>query len=490
MSSRGFGFGGIPYLQRRKQNDNFADVSMAGTSVDGSLHIPSADTYTDDVSSIGTFSTSLGRLAPPAPIRHPTLPVSSPSIVLDQSTFHTEDASTFLSTQRDEQLEEVEVGEKIVEVAESEDEFHDERNDVSTLSKKKKKTYVPYWITDSTPTLRYLIVGSGLLLACSILLIAVAVMVSNRGGDSDQASQTSSQTVDFSPNLPSPTSPNPAPAPHPPTSDGFHHTPHPTTPSNFDINSDVVFFLIGGYNNFSPTDLANLPDKNGEWIVHLGDFSTRTDCDVASYENVANTFKSSPIPTYFVPGEKDWTDCNNPNDAWNHWKNNLSNYYQNGVGNSRVMRQNSRTENFSFRQGRVLNIGLNMVGGDIDDGDTWMERLVQNFAWVDENIQLYKEETEVVVMFGNSAYNSGRNSAFFIPLLENIPKWVDQGVKLFLYVTETDSTWSINQKYLGNHNFILINIQGGVWPPMQITIDTVNDQMKFDPTEWYSALTP
>ncbi len=480
MSSRGFGFAGIPYLQKRKQNDNFADVSMAGTSVDGSLHIPSADTYADDVSSIGTFSTSLGRLAPPAPIRQPNLPVSSPSVVLDQSTFHSEDGSTFLSTQKEEEL-----GEKIeVEVAESEDEFEDERNVSTMSSKKKKRTYVPYWITESSPALRYVIIGSGLLLACSILLVAVSIMVSNRGNSPQP--QSSSQTLDFRPNVPSPRPPVSAPAPQP---TGQIAAP-PTRPPTVDIDANVVFFVVGGQNNFSPSDLARLPSNNNEWIVHLGDFSNSKNCDLSSYENVANTFKSSPIPVYFLPGEKDWTECNNPNDAWRYWKNNLSNYYRNGVGNSRVMRQNSRIENFSFRQGRVLNIGLNMVGGDIDDGDAWMDRLVQNFAWVSENVELYAEETELVTIFGNSAYNSGRNSAFFIPLLENIPKWVDRGVKLFLYVTETDSKWSINQNYLGNNNFILINIQGGIWPPMQITIDTVSEQMKFDPTEWYNSLPP
>ncbi len=69
-------------------------------------------------------------------------------------------------------------------------------------------------------------------------------------------------------------------------------------------------------------DLANV-GPNDQFFVHLGDVQSQGSCDASTYSSVASSLRTSSIPVFIIPGDNEWNDCPNPNQAWTYWDANL-----------------------------------------------------------------------------------------------------------------------------------------------------------------------
>ncbi len=73
-------------------------------------------------------------------------------------------------------------------------------------------------------------------------------------------------------------------------------------------------------------DLSTLSTYGNPFMVHLGNIqeSKVTLCQSSRYSDVAEMLKNSPMPMFVLPGEEDWSNCPDPNAAWNSWSESFS----------------------------------------------------------------------------------------------------------------------------------------------------------------------
>lgn len=150
-------------------------------------------------------------------------------------------------------------------------------------------------------------------------------------------------------------------------------------------------------------DMAALP-SDAEFIVHLGNIqnSAVTLCSESRYSRVKNVLMESPVPMFILPGEEDWNNCPNPDNAWESWQDNFKNFESNFEHNFQVSRQLRRKENFAFLHGDIMFMGFHLVGGRINNQDDWDSRLDDNINWMETMITMNQGGFKSIVMLGNA----------------------------------------------------------------------------------------
>eukprot|EP00804_Cyclotella_cryptica_P023840 CCRYP_018128-RA/>CCRYP_018128-RA protein AED:0.04 eAED:0.04 QI:874/1/1/1/1/1/3/451/571 len=197
------------------------------------------------------------------------------------------------------------------------------------------------------------------------------------------------------------------------------------------------------------------------FIVHVGDIKSgqTKDCVSEYFSDVADIF-SSPLNDYyydtrdcfFLVGDNDWCDCDDPGSAFAYWMNNFGNGRKytwinrgpnpNGFGT--FSHSNMRTtleydddgssdssqyypssaSNFAFFLNKVLFVGINQVGGaEIGDEST---RVRNNFNWVKNKMETYAQlDMRSLVVFAHAPMSGARWEYFGQPfqsfLRDNYP---------------------------------------------------------------------
>ena len=161
-----------------------------------------------------------------------------------------------------------------------------------------------------------------------------------------------------------------------------------------------------------------------------------------------------------------------------------------------ISRQPSREENFAFPYNSVLHIGLNMVAGFVDDVAAWTARIDDNLNWIEQNVQTYKDQVEIVVIYGHTGMIYEYRD-FFLSLRKSIIQWNSEIVDIVsgrtrnlsvLYVKESSNIWSLKRQYLGVEQFMLLNVQATKWPPMRVYIDPNKDELRLEQNDWFEDL--
>jgi hypothetical protein len=187
------------------------------------------------------------------------------------------------------------------------------------------------------------------------------------------------------------------------------------------------------------------------FIVHVGDLKSgqTRDCVEEYYTDVADIF-ASPLNNYyydtrdcfFLIGDNDWCDCNDPGSSFSYWMNSFGNGQKynwinrgpnpNGFGtfSSDTMRQTleydrdgsdgssdyyeSSAANFAFFVNQVLFVGINQVGGaEIGDEST---RVRNNFYWVRTKMEQYAQQgMKSLVVFAHAPMSGARWEYFGQP---------------------------------------------------------------------------
>mmetsp|Transcript_20411 Transcript_20411/g.41606 ORF Transcript_20411/g.41606 Transcript_20411/m.41606 type:complete len:671 (+) Transcript_20411:41-2053(+) len=250
-----------------------------------------------------------------------------------------------------------------------------------------------------------------------------------------------------------------------------------------------TFFVTGGH--FKRSDeigglLGRLPIDKGAFILHLGDMNRPQwrDCDRKSWEINTEIWSPSSIPLLAIPGEDDWNECRNPDEAWELWQE-----YAVDLTTSQVDLDMSRqygTENFAFVQSRVLFIGLHLVSGtDIPNRRDWRNRLDDNTVWLNDNVATHRDEVEVIVVFGHSPTEDEANQEFFSAFAEGVKTW-DVPV-LYFHQDDDDSVypWTWQRNLFGVSNLLNVGVREKLWPPLRVVIDTQVNTFNLDGESWH-----
>lgn len=224
-------------------------------------------------------------------------------------------------------------------------------------------------------------------------------------------------------------------------------------------------------------DLQNMGSE-GLFAVHVGDIKRGAlPCSESIYKRVSEILKSSPIPVFSLPGDNEWNDCPRPDPAWKLWENYFLRLDQNWKSDLRTFRSMDREENFSIFSEGTLFIGVNLVGGRVQDAEEWRQRHRQNVNWVQSNLKRFGEECRAVVVFGH-ALPTARHLDFFGPFTEDIARLG----KPTVYIHGDGHRWIQDQPFPNAPNLTRIQVdQGGIAPPLKITItEDPNEPFQFD----------
>jgi hypothetical protein len=70
-----------------------------------------------------------------------------------------------------------------------------------------------------------------------------------------------------------------------------------------EVEDSIIQQQIQGHNDSS----------NSEFMIHVGDIKDGiSPCDENVYKKVKGYLKKIKVPTFIVPGDNEWNDCENP----------------------------------------------------------------------------------------------------------------------------------------------------------------------------------
>jgi len=219
--------------------------------------------------------------------------------------------------------------------------------------------------------------------------------------------------------------------------------------------------------------LAELP-AGIEFVVHLGDIkSGGTPCDARTYLKVAGLLATSRVPVLIIPGDNEWNDCPQPDCAWRLWQKYFSHFERYWKLKFTLTRPSQRDELFSFVQGNVLFLGLNLVGGRVHDSLAWKMRHTDDIEWTRLNFHHFGSRVKRVVVLGH-ARPTGNHADYFAALVQE----AQQFGRPVLYLHGDGHRWYQRHPWKAENLQDVQVDQGGIAPPVTIAV-TDDDSQPF-----------
>ncbi len=228
----------------------------------------------------------------------------------------------------------------------------------------------------------------------------------------------------------------------------------------------LIFSAIGDvpYSNEAAKELRkNLLNvdnyKEASFLIHLGDIkSGAAPCVDDTYRNVAEILKLSKIPVFIIPGDNEWNDCENPSEAFELWNKYFFHFHENWNPSWEIEYQPERKENFAWVQQGVLIVGLNLVGGRVNDQDEWDDRQSKNAEWINSLIHKNKKSIASVIILGHA--NMNNNQEKFKTFTEKFRSIASKFKKPILYLHGDGHHW-INDRPWKEQNIQRIQVDAG-----------------------------
>lgn len=203
-----------------------------------------------------------------------------------------------------------------------------------------------------------------------------------------------------------------------------------------------------------------------EFMLHVGDIkSGGAPCDEAVYAKVSGFLRKLDVPVYMVPGDNEWNDCDDPDQAWRYWIKYFIGFEKLWAAAPIIDRQPRHLENIAWIQNGVLMVGLNLVGGSIYDQGVWDEMLHVAGEWVGEQLGRHKDKVRAAVVFAQA--NPNEKHASF---MTNFRAAALVFEKPILFLHGDGHRWLHDDPWLES-NIVRVQVdQGGIAPPLQVTV--------------------
>ena len=217
--------------------------------------------------------------------------------------------------------------------------------------------------------------------------------------------------------------------------------------------------------------LANLNPKS-EFVIHLGDIKTGiTPCSGSWYQQVADILRKSPKPLFIIPGDNEWNDCFDPEEAWRLWTRYFLHLDTQWPDTFQVSRDNRHLENFAFALNGVLFVGINLVGGKVLDPIQWSLQDQDNIQWIEWQLQEHKQTISRLVIFGHAL--PARKHRTFFSMLNRVAQSLKKPI---LYLHGDGHKW-IKDYPFDAKNMLRVEVDnGGSANPVTIKVTDNPDE--------------
>ncbi len=247
-------------------------------------------------------------------------------------------------------------------------------------------------------------------------------------------------------------------------------------PFNFSVMGDVPY----GEQELAllVRQVDELP-RTSAFVIHLGDIKDgTTPCDEAVYARVSGVLRRSVQPTFIIPGDNEWNDCDRPKQAWRFWTKHFLKLDEHWKQTFTVTRQKSRPENFAFTHEGALFVGITMVGGAVHDKSEWKDFLKDGSEWVEEQFKNEGEKVKCAVVFAH-AFPTEKHHGIFA---DRFPAAARKFGKPVLYLQGDGHVWLRDQPFENATNVTRVQVdQGGKAPPIVVTVTgDAKESFRFD----------
>ncbi|MEQ8767872.1 MAG: hypothetical protein RL885_28470 [Planctomycetota bacterium] len=237
-----------------------------------------------------------------------------------------------------------------------------------------------------------------------------------------------------------------------------------------DAPEPIVFAALGDVPYSNPEypllekQLASLAGQV-DFAVHVGDIKPGTmPCLETIYVAVAKILEESPVPCFVLPGDNEWNDCLKPAEAKELWVKHLARLDARWTADWGVTRDEQVPGTFCFERQGVLFLGLNLLGGRVDDAEEWKQRHARMAKWVEASWKAHPE-TRAMVVFGH-AQPSAKHQDFFDAFTGSVIRYG----KPVLYLHGDGHLWTWAPDF-GPANLLRVQVdQGAIAPPVRVTV--------------------
>jgi hypothetical protein len=250
--------------------------------------------------------------------------------------------------------------------------------------------------------------------------------------------------------------------------------------------AEPLIFSVTGCGPYKPAEKELLAryvddvsrDGKSEFLVHLGDIfpGTVNPAPETEYITAAEILKRSKSPVLIVPGDNEWNDQKDPDRAWKFWTKHFADFEKNFAKAPALDRQAIRNENFAFRSKGVLVVGLNIVGGRVQDAKEWKTRHAQNNDWVKEQLAKHGDSVRALVVLAQ-AEPVATHDSFFKPFADQVKNWG----KPTLYIHADGHKWEVHKKWRADNLLRVQTDMVGTNPPVIVTVsDDPKEPFQFE----------
>jgi hypothetical protein len=181
-------------------------------------------------------------------------------------------------------------------------------------------------------------------------------------------------------------------------------------------------------------------------------------------------------------------DCPNPNQAYNFWQEYFVDFESQHWSEPAlwdISRQDKYPENFAYIYKRVLVLGINLVGGVVHDNKEWEQRHNADLDWIDYNYYEHNGQFDTLVILAHADPEIQANEKFFETFYEVVEFDYTETQVIFIHRNLGIDTWGLEPSYNRIDNLFMVVVEGSIWPPMLVSIDTAAGLVEIDQEQWY-----
>lgn len=185
--------------------------------------------------------------------------------------------------------------------------------------------------------------------------------------------------------------------------------------------------------------------------------------------------------TFFV------LDCPDPEQAFAFWHEYLIDFETQfwSAPQWNVSRQEpDHSENYAYVYNGILFVGINLVGGQVHNTREWQTRHAADLTWIEEQYYLNEGDFEAMVVLAHADPDIQANDNFFETFYDRVQNEYTRQV-IFIHRNLGVDSWGLVPKFNGIDNLMKVIVEGSVWPPMLIQIDTKAGTVDIDQGQWY-----